>query len=134
VVTQTVNKRTRLVRFCLVAIDRWCPFCNQPLHWSKRSDARYCSPKCRQAAHRASRLTAEVVEKTQINSPPLDYYPITMDVWKITWSSATPCDLCKRFITTGFGMAYFRGALAVFACGWKCLQILAERDEFRTHL
>jgi hypothetical protein len=97
----------------------------------KRSDAKYCSHRCRQAAYHASHLTPEVVQKTLIISPLLDC-PIHMDVWQMTWSSATQCDLCERFITTGVGMAFFWGDVGAFGCSWKCLQILAERPEFRS--
>src|SRR5215211_5223763 len=100
--------------FCLVSVKPpRCPYCNEPMHWDKRSDAKYCSHRCRQAAHHASHLNPEVVHRVLITSPPLDY-PITMDVWELTWSSATQCEFCKRFITTGFGMLYFRGDLGWF--------------------
>jgi hypothetical protein len=115
-----------------VAITQRCLYCNEPLHWMKRSDAIYCKPRCRKAAHYASNLNPGFVKKTQINSPPLDYYPVTMDVWVITWSTAIPCEFCKRFVTTGFGMLYFRGALGWFGCDWPCLQSLTENRELDT--
>jgi hypothetical protein len=111
-----------------------CLFCYELLHWIKRSDAIYCSSKCRQAAHHASRLNPEVVEKTQITSPPLDYYPVEMDVWEIVWSSRTQCDSCKLFITTGFGMLYYWGDLRWFGCDWPCLRALTEDRELEADI
>jgi hypothetical protein len=120
-----------MARFCLVPIQPpRCRFCNEVLPWQKRSDAIYCKPSCRQAGHHASRLNPEVVAKILITSPLLDC-PIHMDVWQMTWSSATKCDLCERFITMGFGMAFYWGDVGAFGCSWKCLQILSDRPQFR---
>jgi hypothetical protein len=127
--TQTVTKGTRPVRFCVVAIKRWCAYCNEPMPWNKRSDAIYCKPSCRQAAHHASHLNPEIADKTQVTSPPFDYCPIDMDVWEITWSSATRCDSCHRFVTTGVGMLYFGSIQGVFGCSWECLRTLTEDVE-----
>jgi hypothetical protein len=44
-----------------------------------------------------------------------------MEIFRITWSSATTCDICKRFITMGFGMIYFWGDLGCLgAVGSVC--------------
>jgi hypothetical protein len=114
-----------------VAIKQRCPFCYEPLPVMKRADAVYCSPKCRKAAKYVTQLIPEEVKRTRINRPRLDYYPITMEVFRITWSPATTCDLCRRFITMGIGMIYFWGDLGPFGCGWRCLRLLLEREEFR---
>jgi hypothetical protein len=114
-----------------VAIKQRCLFCNDPLHWTKRSDAIYCSPRCRKAANYASGLNPEIVHRVLITSPRLDYYPIEMDVWGITWSSATQCELCRRFITAGFALLYYRGDLAWFGCDWPCLGTLTEDHQRR---
>lgn len=39
---------------------RTCAHCHQPLAWDARSDARYCSVRCRVAAHRARRPVCHI--------------------------------------------------------------------------
>jgi hypothetical protein len=114
-----------------VAIKQRCLFCNEPLPWDKRADAIYCSPRCRQAAHHALHVDPEPVEWTPVTSPPLDYYPDDMDLRRVTWSSATPCDSCHRFIKAGFEWLIYGSIHGPFGCSWKCLRALTDDGELK---
>jgi endogenous inhibitor of DNA gyrase (YacG/DUF329 family) len=70
-----------------------CLFCHKPLSWRKRSDAVFCSPRHRQAAHRAIRADPVVVWRHIDHS----FWPGRVFVSEYT-EVPRPCAACGLFV------------------------------------
>lgn len=102
-------------------------FCNEPLSWKMRSDAKYCSSRCRKAAHHAAHCHKDVVAEREVKAPPLESYDDEMSVYRVTWSSPIQCWACGRFTKRGFGSSHeVDSNKTVWACSWKCLRWLLD--------
>ena len=93
------------VRTLPFVANKRCLFCNRALPLDKRSDAKFCSDRCRRASRRRA-LSDHIwlMKKTEVLSPPIESYTAETDVHKVTWSGQVPCQACGRFTKTGFTM------------------------------
>jgi hypothetical protein len=90
--------------------------------WDKRSDARYCSARCRQGAYDAFHARVDVLDQKEILEPPDDFESTRLDYTRWTWSNGVRCDRCHRFTKVQISMK--RSGVPptrVFVCSWKCL-------------
>ena len=99
-----------------------CSRCNAPLHWSKRSDATYCSGACRQADYRERREPAarvRVVESVLGRSHPFVFFSSDDDLFLTTWSKPVPCPQCDREVARTWTVRRLTGEITDLcdACG-----------------
>jgi hypothetical protein len=84
--------------------DSQCAYCGNLISWRKRSDARFCSTKCRVAHHRAR--TGQFREKQSFPAA----FPTNLrtlfgpfvNAYETQWASAVICENCDAYTTSGY--------------------------------
>lgn len=86
---------------------RRCPRCQKLIGWQRRSDARYCSAACRQAAFRykdgyADDLGAELLTPDNDVDLLLDVLPAGLSVYTVDdFVGSVRCELCRKPLDWG---------------------------------
>jgi endogenous inhibitor of DNA gyrase (YacG/DUF329 family) len=119
-----------------VALVR-CRYCSEPLSWHQRSDALYCSGKCRVADHRKRKADANAPPvKLKETNAPYDYWTVLSysspsrsrwlaDAKFVTtfWSNFVTCAHCrqptKHALKMKMKLPGERGPLLF--CDWRCV-------------
>jgi predicted nucleic acid-binding Zn ribbon protein len=112
----------------LIAVaKKRCLFCNEALPRDKRSDARYCSDRCRKASRRAqSGGLIWLRTKTEVLNPLINGHASDTDVHKVIWSGPVPCQTCGRLTKTGFTMTMHGSSEWWRACSLNHLSQLVD--------